>query len=104
VEVIMSRPETYRKFTPEFKREAVELSLQANKSVRQVAEELGLTEKLLSRWRSEQAQQGREAFRGHGRRTVEEDELARLRRENAELKMERDILKKAAAWFAKQQL
>jgi transposase len=35
---------------------------------------------------------------------VEEDELARLRRENAELKMERDILKKAAAWFAKQQL
>jgi transposase len=67
VEVIMCRPRTSRKFTPEFKRDAVELSLQANKSVRQVAEELGLTEKLLSRWRSEQAQQGWMLRLGHAR-------------------------------------
>ena len=100
----MSRPRSNRKYTPEFKREAVALSQQANKSVRQVAQELGITEKLLSRWRSEQAHQGTEAFRGHGRRTTTEEELLRLRREVAELKMERDILKKAAVWFAKHQL
>jgi transposase len=65
---------------------------------------LGIAEKMLYRWRSEQLHEGADAFRGNGRRTAEEDELVRLRRENAELKMERDILKKAAAWFAKQQL
>lgn len=100
----MSVPKTYRKFTKEYKHNAVRLTLEANKTVRQVAAELGLSEKLLYRWRSQQLHEGPDAFRGHGRRTAEEDELARLRRENAELKMERDILKKAAAWFAKQQL
>jgi transposase len=100
----MSRPKTYRKYTKEFKQEAVQLSAGSNKTIRQVAEELGITEKLLSRWRSEQAREGPEAFRGNGRRTAAEEELIRLRRENVELKMERDILKKAAAWFARQQL
>jgi len=100
----MSRPKTYRKFTKEFKLEAVQLSLASNKTVKQVAEELGVPAKTLERWRSEQTRQGVDAFRGNGRRTTAEEELARLRRENAELTMERDILKKAAAWFAKQQL
>ncbi len=101
----MSRSRTYRKFTKEFKREAVRLSVDSNKTVRQIAQDLGVTEKILSRWRSEQAREGQDAFRGNGRRAAVEDELARLRPENAELKMERDILKKkAAAWFAKQQL
>ena len=100
----MSHPQKYRRFTPEFKREAVELSRHANKPVGEVAAELGLTKRELYRWRSEQAHQGTEAFRGHGRRTTTEEELLRLRREVAELKMERDILKKAAVWFAKHQL
>jgi transposase len=100
----MSHPQKYRRFTPEFKREAVELSRHANKSVGEVAAELGLTKRELYRWRSEQVHQGTEAFRGHGRRTTTEEELLRLRREVAELKMERDILKKAAVWFAKHQL
>jgi transposase len=100
----MSRPRTYRKFSKEYKENAVRLTLESDKSVRQVAEDLGIPEKLLSRWRSEQARAGTEAFRGHGRRTAAEEELSQLRRKVAELTMERDILKKAAAWFAKQQL
>lgn len=100
----MGRKRTYRKFTKEFKQEAVRLSLDSDKTVRQIAQELGVTEKILSRWRCALAKEGEDAFRGQGRRTAAEAELAALRRENAELKMERDILKKAAAWFAKQQL
>lgn len=97
----MSLPKTYRKFTREFKERAVQLTLEENKTVRQVAAELGISEKMLYRWRSEHARDGQDAFRGNGRLTSSDSELARLRRENAELKMERDILKKATAWFAK---
>lgn len=100
----MSRPRKYRKFTKEFKQEAVRLSLESSKTVEQVAEDLGITAKILSRWRADQARQGTDAFRGQGRRAAAEAEVVRLRREVAELQMERDILKKAAAWFAKQQL
>ena len=100
----MSRIKTYRKFTKEFKQEAVRLSQESNKTLKQIAEELGITAKVLSRWRGEQAHEGADAFRGQGRRAAAEAEVVRLRREVAELQMERDILKKAAAWFAKQQL
>ena len=54
-------------------------------------------------WRREMAEDGIDAFRGNGRLRPAEEELARLRRENAELRMEREILKKAAAYFAKHQ-
>lgn len=100
----MSRPKTYRKFTKDFKLEAVRLSLNSGKSIRQVAEELGVPVKSLEHWRRQHAQEGDDAFRGNGHRTAAEMELRLLRKEVAELKMERDILKKAAAWFAKQQL
>jgi len=95
---------TRRRFTKEFKQEAVRLSEQPNKGVQQVAADLGLPVKFLYRWRYAVAREGADAFRGHGHRLASEAELVELRRKVAELTMERDILKKAAAWFAKQQL
>lgn len=100
----MSQGMTRRRFTKEFKREAVRLSEQPDKGVHRVAADLGIPVKFLYRWRYAVAREGEDAFRGHGHRLASESELAALRRENAELRMERDILKKAAAWFAKQQL
>jgi transposase len=87
-----------RSFTEEFKAEAVSLVLDQGMSASQVARDLDLTLSSLRSW-VEQAK----ADRGEGGLTTDEkEELRRLRRENRELKMEREILKKAAAFFAKE--
>ena len=92
-----------RTFGKEFKAEAVQLSQQPGMSVTKAATDLGVSENTLYRWRAELLEDGDEAFRGHGRLRSDQAELARLQRENAELRMEREILKKAAAYFAKHQ-
>jgi transposase len=91
-----------RSFTPEFKAEAVKVVQQSGKSVGTVARDLELTETALRRW---VAQAEIDAGRGgNGALTTDERvELAQLRRENRTLRMERDILKKATAFFAKEQ-
>ena len=61
---------------------------------------LGIRAKLLYRWRGEFAETPNEAFRGPGRRRARDEDLERLRRENERLRMEREILKKATAFFA----
>jgi len=94
----MNKQQTRRKFSKEFK-EAVRLCEQ--KPVREVGEALGVPPELLYRWRQALASQGTDAFRGNGNRTVMEEELRRLRQENAELREEKEILKKASAYFAK---
>lgn len=89
-----------RKFSPEFKSEAVRLATQAGVSVNSVANDLGIGDSVLRRWLREAANpaKGRQA----GTETAElAKEVARLRRENARLKMERDIIKKALGYFAK---
>ena len=90
-----------RSFTDEFKAGAVRLVLDEGKSIPQVARDLDLTESAFRGW-VEQAR----ADKGQGRpgalTTVEREELARLRKQVRELQMERDILKKAAAFFAKE--
>jgi transposase len=89
-----------RQFTDEFKAGAVRMVLDEGKSVMRVARDLDLTPSALGRW-VERAR----ADRTHGRTgltTAEREELARLRKENRELRMEREILKKAAAFFAKE--
>ena len=90
-----------RAFTREFKAEAVRLVRESGKSVPTVARELDLTETALRSWVRQAAI---DAGRGApGALTTEErEELARLRRETRTLRMERDILKKAAAFFAKE--
>jgi transposase-like protein len=90
-----------RSFTPEYKAEAVRLVGQSGKSVGLIARELGLGETVLRRW-MQQAEI--DAGRGApGKLTSNErEELGQLRRENKRLRMEREILKKATAFFAKE--
>lgn len=88
-----------RAFTPEFKREAVELSYRSGTTVRQVARDLGIGEGLLGRWRRGLKAEGKSAFPGEG--NARDEEVARLKRELAQVKRERDFLRDAAAYFAK---
>jgi transposase len=88
-----------RKFSSEFKREAVELSHTPGITIKQIAEELGIAPNMLSRWRQELSQDGNKAFQGQGK--ARDEEMARLKRELALVKKERDFLKEAAAFFAK---
>jgi transposase len=90
-----------RQYTEEFKAGAVRLVLDEGKTITQVAHDLDLTDSALRQW-VERAR----ADRGKGRHgvltTEERAELSKLRKENRELRLERDILKKAAAFFAKE--
>jgi len=88
-----------RSFTPEFKAQTVELVRTSGKSVAQVCTELDLTETAVRRWL---AQADIDAGRREGVTTDQREELSRLRRENRVLREERDILRKAAAFFAKE--
>lgn len=91
-----------RQHTPEFKREALSLIIDQHVSVAEVSRRLGISQSLLHKWKAQFAVQGEQAFPGKGQQTAQEAELARLRRENEQLRMERDILKKATAFFARE--
>ena len=86
-----------RKFPPEFRREAVELYRSSDRSLEQVAKELGIGPSTLQRWHTKLGQQ---AEKDDVLQPNERAELKRLRRENRRLKEEREILKKATAFFA----
>jgi transposase len=89
-----------RSFTDEFKEGAVRLVLDEGKTIAEVAGNLDLTPSALGNW-VRQARADRSKGKT-GLTTEERAELVKLRRENRELRMERDILKKAAAFFAKE--
>ena len=89
-----------RNFTDEFKQGAVGLVLDQGKTVAQAARNLDLTPSSLVGW-VKQARADRSKGKT-GLTTAEREELSRLRKENRELRMERDLLKKAAAFFAKE--
>lgn len=93
-----------RSFTKQFKVEAVRLLTEGGSSLAQVARDLGIRDTVLGRWKQELVESPTGAFPGHGQGSPEAEELRRLRRENARLRMERDILKKAAAIFSKDSL
>jgi len=92
--------EKRRRFAADFKRNAVELLRTSGRSVTEISTELGIDRALLDRWRRE-AQEGettsRKAFVGHG--SFRDEEVARLRKENADLKETNEILKKAMVIF-----
>jgi len=94
----MPRPRTT--YAAEFKLAAVKMITDQKLSVAEVARRLDIGENLLRTWRKAFEQRGGDAFPGHGNPTPADDELRRLRTENARLRAERDLLKKAAAYFA----
>lgn len=90
-----------RKFTDEFKAGVIRLVLDEGRTAGAVARELDLTESAVRVWVA-RAEADRTKGRSGGLTTAEREELARLRKENRQLRLERDILKKAAAFFAKE--
>jgi transposase len=91
-----------RRFSREFKLEAVRLVRERGVSVAQAARDLDVHENQLRKWVKEVATDPAQAFPGQGQMKPEQLEIERLRREVAKLKAERDILKKAAAFFARE--
>jgi transposase len=94
----MPRPRST--YTAEFKLAAVKMITDQKLSVAEVARRLDVGENLLREWKKAVLARGDAAFPGHGHLPPAEDELRRLRAEVARLKAERDLLKKAAAYFA----
>lgn len=91
---------TRKKFSEEYKHEAVALVNSSSKSASQIARDLGIEPNMLTRWcREAEAGGARKPFQGQGK--PRDEELAALRRELAQVKKERDFLKEAAAFFAK---
>jgi transposase len=91
-----------RKFSREFKIEAVRLIKERGVAVAQASRDLDVHENVLRKWARELTADPGQAFPGHGHLKPEQLEIDRLRREVAKLKAERDILKKAAAFFARE--
>ena len=91
-----------RRFDRAFKLEAVRLVRERSVSAAQAARDLGVHENVLRKWVKEFGSDPVQAFPGHGQMKPEQLELERLRREVNKLKAERDILKKAAAFFARE--
>jgi transposase len=87
-----------RKYNEQFKRDAVNLLATSEKTLNQVASDLGISYNILFRWKRELGETNKKAFTGNG--NSRDEEMARLQKENAELKLERDILKKAVAIFS----
>ena len=92
---------TRRSFSREFKTEAVRLVTEGGMTISQVARDLDIRPNLLGRWKKQIAEQPGEAFPGKGHQTPEQEELRTLRRKVSQLEQERDILKKAVGYFAK---
>ena len=90
-----------RSFSKEFKLEAVRLIMDGGQSIAQVSRDLDIRDTVLGRWKQEYEKDRQNAFPGQGQLKPEDEELRQLRRENARLRMERDILKKAAVIFSK---
>ena len=97
--MVSAVPRTRPAYPEEFRREAVELLL-AGRSPRELAESLGVSQATLRNWRRQAQRDVGE--RDDGPTSDEREELRRLRRENARLRQERDILKRATAFFARE--
>jgi len=90
------------KYTKEYKLGAVKLITEQNYSYAEAGRSLGIVGNLISRWHEEFQVMDNDAFPGQGQLTPDQEEIRALRQENKQLKLERDILKKATAFFAKE--
>ena len=86
-------------YSKEFKESAVAMITEQGRRVSEVARDLGITEKLLHKWKTALNEKDENAFPGHGSKLGQDEEFRKLKRENARLKEECDILKKAAKFF-----
>jgi transposase len=93
---------TRKKYSQEFKLDAVSLVLDQGYTVAEAAKSLGVNRSMLRRWIKEFQSDDGQAFRGNGKLTPEQAEIRLLREENRRLKMEKEILKKATVFFAKE--
>lgn len=92
-----------KQYTKEFKLDAISLVVDQGFTIAEAARSLGIRANMLGRWVKEsQADADGQAFRGKGKLTPEQEEIRRLRIENKQLKLERQILKEAAVFFAKE--
>jgi transposase len=89
-----------RKYTREFKLEAIRLHETSGKSASQIERELGIGKGNLWRWKRKLKRDREQAFPGHGRLTPEQERIRQLERENEILRQQRDILKKAVVIFS----
>lgn len=93
----------YKTYTKEFKLEAVRVMRESNRPASDIAMELGIRRNQLYKWAEQLDAQGEEAFKGRGRpKKEDQSEVSTLKQENDRLREEVDILKKAAAYFAKE--
>jgi len=97
----MGRTRKYKRYSPEFKREALKRASEDGMTDKVVCDELGISSRQLGRWRDELRLLGDDAFIGKGGRSAAED-VIRLKRELAKVKQERDFLKDAVVFFAKE--
>ena len=95
----MTKAKRYKRYSAEFKREAILRASEEGNTDKAVCEELGISTRQFLRWRDELQLLGNDAFPGQGR--TRDEELAALKRELAQVKKERDFLREAAAYFAK---
>lgn len=93
---------TRKRYSKEFKLDAISLVLEQGYTQAEAARSLEVNANMLGRWIKEHESADGQAFRGNGKLTPEQAEIRRLREENRRLKMEKDILKKATVFFAKE--
>ena len=94
--------QTRKHYSKQFKIDAVKLVTEQGFNVSEAARNIGIHHSSLRRWKRQLESAGNQAFPGKGNLSSDKEELNRLRKENKRLRMERDILKKATAFFAKE--
>ena len=100
---MVTKRKPYKTFTKEFKLEAIRLMKESDRPAREIALELGVRRNQLYKWAEQLESQGEAAFKGKGRpKKEDQSELVTLKQENEKLREEVEILKKAAAYFAKE--
>ena len=97
---LMTKPKAYKRYSAEFKREAIRRATEERITDKAVCDELGISTRQFRRWRDELQLLGGDAFPGKGQ--SRDEEVTTLKRELAQVKKERDFLKEAAAYFAKE--
>ncbi len=91
-----------KKYTKEFKLDAISLVRDQNLNIAEASRNLGVNPQMLGRWIKEEENEDGQAFRGNGKLTPDQEEIRKLKAQVKRLEMEREILKKATVFFAKE--